>query len=94
MPIKLEFVWWILNANRCCLRLITTCCLRWISTSTDQQLVSIDEERNLLKFESRLQEHRPELELSNQSKPERLLPLPGDKLAVISTEGDTTKAHL
>ncbi len=64
--------------------------------STDQQLVSIDEERNLLwgNSESRLQEHRPELELSNQSKPERLLPLPGDKLAVISTEGDTTKAHI
>ena len=64
--------------------------------STDQQLVSIDEERNLLwgNSESRLQEHRPELELSNQSRPERLLPLPGDQLAVISTEGDTTKAHI
>ena len=64
--------------------------------STEQQLVSIDEERNLLwaNPESRLQEHRPELELSGQSKPERLLPLPGDKIAVISTEGDTTKAHI
>ena len=64
--------------------------------STEQQLVSIDEERNLLwaNPESRLQEHRPELELSGRSKPERLLPLPGDKIAVISTEGDTTKAHI
>ena len=64
--------------------------------STEQQLVSIDEERNLLwgNPESRLQEHRPELELSGQSKPERLLLLPGDKIAVISTEGDTTKAHI
>lgn len=62
----------------------------------EQQIISLDEERNLLwgNPDTRLQQHRPDLELSAQAKPERLLALPGEHLAIVATEGDTTKAHI
>ncbi len=65
--------------------------------SGSQQLVSIDEERNLFwgNTESRLKERSPTLELVDRGKPQQLLPLHNEHVALITTdEDDVTRAHI